>query len=227
MTYKLNISEKGKAWKLELESETLAGRKLGDKFEGKEISPDFSGYELEITGATDFSGFPHKKEVEGSELRKVILKKGWGMHAKKKGLKKRKTIRGNQISDKTTQINLSVLKVGDKSLLEIFPDQNKAKEDEKKVEEVKKEGKEEKMTEDEEVKEKIEEKKEESKEKPEEEVKEEIAEEIAEEVKEEIKEDIPSSPETETEGEKEEAAEKIAEEVAEEIKEEITKEEVK
>ena len=136
MAFKLNISNKGKAWKLELESEELLGKKIGDKLQGKEFSADLDGYELEITGASDIAGFPHKKDVEGRELRRVILTKGWGMHKKPKkegkkpvstpkGLRLRKTVRGNQISDKTVQINLNVVKSGSKDLKEIFPDQNK------------------------------------------------------------------------------------------------------
>ncbi len=139
MPHKLNISEKGKAWKLELDSETLSGKKLGDIVKGQEISADLAGYELEISGASDLSGFPHKKDVEGSALKRVLLTKGWGMHKKPKregkkkvqtpsGLRLRKTVRGKEISDKTVQINLKVIKAGHKHLAEIFPDQNKAPE---------------------------------------------------------------------------------------------------
>ena len=197
MPFKLNISTaNGKTWKLETESEALVGHKIGDKISGKEISGDLSGYELIIMGASDSSGFPHKSDVEGQHLRRVLLTKGWGMHKKPRklgkkkvqtpdGLRLRKTVRGNQISDKTIQINLKVEKEGSKKLAEIFPEQNKPKV---------KEGKSEK-----------------------------VAEEIAEEVKEEIKVDIPSSPETKTKRKKEEAAEKIAEEVKEEVEEVVEK----
>ena len=40
MPFKLNISDKGKAWKIELESDSLVGKKLGETMDGKEISPD-------------------------------------------------------------------------------------------------------------------------------------------------------------------------------------------
>jgi len=39
---KLNISEKGKAWKLEVPEETLSGKLIGDKFDGKEIKPEIA-----------------------------------------------------------------------------------------------------------------------------------------------------------------------------------------
>ncbi len=139
MPHKLNISENGKAWKLEIESETLSGKSLGDTIKGQEISADLAGYELEVSGASDISGFPHKKDVEGPALKRVLFTKGWGMHKKPKregkkkvqtpkGLRLRKTVRGKELSDKTVQINLKVIKAGHKNLAEIFPDQNKAPE---------------------------------------------------------------------------------------------------
>ena len=141
---KINISTKdGKSWKLDLEGESLVGKSLGDKIKGSEISPDLVGYEFAITGASDIAGFPHKADVEGSNLKRVILTKGWGMHKKPrkegkkkvstpKGLRLRKTIRGKEISEKTIQINLKIEKDGSKKLNEIFPDQNKPKEEPKK-----------------------------------------------------------------------------------------------
>ena len=161
MPFKLNISEKDKSWKLEIESDFLIGKRLGEKIDGREISKELEGYELEISGASDKSGFPNKKDIEGAELRKVLLTKGWGMHKKPKkegkkkvktpkGLRLRKTVRGNQISEKTVQINISVLKAGKRKLEEIFPEQNKSKVVEKKAEEkveIKEEAKEEQKVE--------------------------------------------------------------------------------
>jgi small subunit ribosomal protein S6e len=220
MVFKLNISQKGKAWKLELEQEILVGKKIGDKIEGKEISSDLNGYELQITGASDSSGFPHKPDVEGPDRKSVLLTKGWGMHKRPrkegkkkvstpKGLRLRKSVRGSQISDKTVQINLNVLKEGSKKFPEIFPDQNKSKETEKEkpteTPTPKAEDKPDTTTNQIQDNNKVQD----NKEKVEEEVKEEI--------KEEIKEDIPEAPETKTEEKKEEAAEKVAEEVIEDL----------
>lgn len=139
MPFKLNISDKGKAWKLESTSELVVGKKIGEHLHGKDLTADLEGYELEITGASDSSGFPHKSDVEGPELKRVLLTKGWGMWKKPRklgkkkvatpdGLRLRKTVRGKQLSEKTIQINLKVLKHGHKKLEELFPDQNKPKE---------------------------------------------------------------------------------------------------
>ena len=145
MTLKLNISDKGKAWKLELEPEALAGKSVGDKIDGKEIKPEFNGYELEITGGSDFSGFPMDKSIEGVGLKGILRTKGFGLWSKPKGLKKkkqvlkkgvrmRKTARGKMITEKIIQVNIKVLKEGAKKLADIFPDQNKPKEEVKTVE---------------------------------------------------------------------------------------------
>ncbi len=136
MPFKINISDKGKAWKLEIESEAILGKNVGEKFDGKDISADLSGYELEITGGSDIAGFPLSKDVDGLTLKALLLTKGWGMRDNRRGVRLRKTVRGKQISATTSQINLKVLKAGSKALSEIFPEQNKPKEKvaEKKVE---------------------------------------------------------------------------------------------
>src|SRR4030042_6749330 len=91
MPFKINISEKsGKTYHLESDSEELVGKELHNKIEGKDISADLSGYEFEITGASDTSGFTAMENVEGTGLKKVLLGFGKGMHkrSRKEGKKK-------------------------------------------------------------------------------------------------------------------------------------------
>lgn len=133
MAFKLNISEAGKTFHLETESEDIIGKKIGDKLLGKDISGDLSGYEFEIKGTSDKAGFPGKKDVTGPILRRVLFTKGSFMHkTPHKGYRAKKTVRGNEISANIVQVNLIVLKKGGKKLEEIFPDQNQVKE--KKIE---------------------------------------------------------------------------------------------
>ena len=138
MPFKVNISEKGKSWKIESTSETIAGKKLGDNLEGSDVSETLEGYTLKITGATDSSGFPHKSDIQGPEMKRVMFTYGWGMHKRPRkagkkprqninGLRLRKTVRGAQISEKTIQLNCIVSKHGSKKLAEIFPEQNQPK----------------------------------------------------------------------------------------------------
>jgi small subunit ribosomal protein S6e len=142
MAFKINIGTKdGKTFKLETEAPAIIDKKLGDKIPGKIISNDFEGYEFEIKGASDKSGFTALESVEGIGRKKVLLSYEKGMKRrpkyegkkkrsdhKPKGLRLRKTVRGNTISEDLVQINLKVLKQGNKKLSEIFPDQNKTPE---------------------------------------------------------------------------------------------------
>ena len=116
MPFKINISDKGKALKLETESEALIRSKIGDKVPGSNVSSDLEGYELEITGTSDSSGFPGLQGHTGGHLRRVLLtKKDKAMNIKKpKGLRLKKSIRGEEITEKTSQINMKVIKEGSK-----------------------------------------------------------------------------------------------------------------
>ena len=140
MAFKFNISEKsGKTYKLETEAASLVGKELRENISGSAISPDFEGYEFEITGGSDKAGFAMMENVEGISLKKVLLSYGRGMKKrprkegkkkrsknKPKGLRLRKTVRGKKLSEATVQVNLKVLKEGKKKLSEIFHDQNKS-----------------------------------------------------------------------------------------------------
>lgn len=159
MPFKINISDKGRTFKLDLDTEVLIGKKIGEKIEGKEIKPELEGYELEITGTSDKAGFPGMKEIEGQGLKAVLLKKGFSMKTRPrkegkgkkrrmlKGLRLRKNVRGNVISKDTIQINMKVVKDGKKKLEKIFPKIEKKEEAEKRAEEEKKPEQEEKPVE--------------------------------------------------------------------------------
>lgn len=142
MPFKINLGTKdGKTYKLEIEAPSLIGKSLNDKINGKDISPDLEGYELEITGTSDKSGFTSLKGVPGTMLKKTLLTYGKGMHRRPrregkkkvsnftpKGLKLRKTVRGEVLSEEISQVNLRIIKEGNKKLSEIFAEQNKPKE---------------------------------------------------------------------------------------------------
>lgn len=143
MPFKINISDKdGKTYKVELESEELVGKELGEELKGSEILPALSDYTFEITGTSDKAGFTSSKDVPGVGLKKVLLTYGRGMHKRPKhegktkrsnnrpkGLRLRKTMRGKTISNLTIQINLKIKNVGKTPLKEVFPDQNAPKEE--------------------------------------------------------------------------------------------------
>jgi small subunit ribosomal protein S6e len=135
MAFKINISHQGKTIKIKAETEDLIGKMIGSKILGDKISLDLKGYEIEITGTSDNAGFPGLKEVQGQNLKKVLLKRGKAMSDKRKGLRLRKTVRGNTISQNTVQINCKVLKQGKKKFEDLIPAKKEEGKEEKPAEE--------------------------------------------------------------------------------------------
>jgi small subunit ribosomal protein S6e len=145
MTFKINIGTKsGKTYKLEVEENILTEKKLHDKIPGNILKPELEGYEFEIVGTSDKSGFTSLKGIPGIGLSKALLSYEKGMHKRPKregkteysnktpkGLRLRKTVRGEVISAEISQINLKILKEGSKKLEDVF----KAAEPEKPAEE--------------------------------------------------------------------------------------------
>jgi ribosomal protein S6E (S10) len=123
MAFKINVGHKGKTWKVETDNEALIRMKIGDKINGDLISAELDGYQLEIAGTSDMSGFPGIKGQIGPQLRKLLLtREDKGMRpTRPRGLRLKKTVRGEEISEKTSQINLKVLKEGKKKFDEICP----------------------------------------------------------------------------------------------------------
>jgi small subunit ribosomal protein S6e len=121
MPFKINISHKGKTYKLESDNEVLIGKKIGEQLDGSDISENLKGYKVEITGTSDISGIPGFKGFEGTTYHRKLLTFGPGMKDRRKGMRLRKTMRGEEISSKTSQINAKVLKEGEKKFSVIIP----------------------------------------------------------------------------------------------------------
>lgn len=154
MVFKIDIGYKGKTFHLEVEAEALNGKKIGEKIDGVDIKSELTGAEFEITGASDTAGFPASADVEGTGLSKKLLTEGFAMkhkHKQKKtsnpklvkGLRLRRTLRGNTISSDISQVNLKLTKEGAKPLLELLGLKDKAeKKEEKSAEQIQTEMKE-------------------------------------------------------------------------------------
>lgn len=126
MVFKINISNKGKTYKFESDNEDLVGKRIGENFSGKGLNEDLNGYELQITGTSDIAGIPGFKNLEGSTYHRKLLSFGPGMKDKRKGIRLRKTLRGEEISLKTVQINMVVKKEGSKKFEELVKKEVKA-----------------------------------------------------------------------------------------------------
>ncbi len=91
-------------------SKSFLGLKIGDSVKGEVI--DLQGFEFLITGGSDSSGFPMRKDVIGVGRKKILTYQGVGVRKGEKGMLQRKTVCGNTIHSKTAQINLKAVKLG-------------------------------------------------------------------------------------------------------------------
>ena len=117
--FKLVISDPKvkRAYQVEVKSpdaDRMLGMKRGEKVHGEALN--LAGFEFQITGGSDKQGFPMRKDVHGPRRTRALIGSGPGIRNAKKGERRRKTVRGNQISEDTAQINLKVVKEGHVSL---------------------------------------------------------------------------------------------------------------
>jgi small subunit ribosomal protein S6e len=101
--------EAGTSKALELEearAASLIGRKIGEVIDGSII--DQPGHKAQITGGSDKDGFPMRPSVHGGVRRRIVLSGGVGFIPQHEGTRKRKTVRGNVITDEIVQINVKI-----------------------------------------------------------------------------------------------------------------------
>ena len=118
----------GKTAQIEVPKEKeamLLGKKIGETIDGSPV--DLEGFKLEITGLSDKSGTPSRKEVDGTRKARILLSGGAGLRYTRHGFRARRLIRGRQISVDTEQINTAIVEYGAKPLDQIFkPKEKKA-----------------------------------------------------------------------------------------------------
>jgi len=110
--FKLVISnpKTGKAKTFEVEGEKavpLLGRRIGEVVDGSVMG--LGNVKLLITGGSDKDGIPMRPDVRGGVKKYVLLSGGPGFHPRKKGLRVRKLVRGNTITEDILQVNLKIV----------------------------------------------------------------------------------------------------------------------
>ena len=104
--FKLTISDvKGKSMTKELkegDANPLMGLVIGAETDAAIVG--LAG-KLKITGGSDKSGVPMRGDLHGMARKRVLLSHGVGLQDTEKGLRKRKLIRGNTVSDEIFQLN--------------------------------------------------------------------------------------------------------------------------
>lgn len=126
MTQQLNISdpETGLAYKKMNEEEAaikyLIGKKVGEEFDGNPLG--FQDYTFIIKGGSDTDGFPMSSSLQGGQRRKILTSGGTGFHPPRErdGIRKKKRVRGNTITEDIYQVNLVITKKGPRKIEEIL-----------------------------------------------------------------------------------------------------------
>ena len=122
MPFKLVISdpEEGKAIQYELDdvkTNALVGKRVGEIVEGDVLG--LPGYKFRITGGSDKSGFPIRPDVHGSGKKRILIRGAPGFRPKRKGIAKRKTVRGSELSLDISQVNMRIEEKGSTPLEEL------------------------------------------------------------------------------------------------------------
>lgn len=111
----------GKSHKIEVSgfhANNFIGKSIGDVVGGDAVG--LSGYSIKITGGTDRSGFPMRPGLKGPARRKILVAGGIGFKSLREGMRRRKSMRGDEISSDIGQINAIIHEYGSKSVDELL-----------------------------------------------------------------------------------------------------------
>jgi len=108
-----------KAISINTEKPVYLGKKIGDEVDLSIIG--LEGYKGIIKGGSDKSGFPMKPSLQGISRKRIIMEKGVGIRKTKKGLKRKKMVRGNTVAEDIAQLNIVIKEYGSKPFMEYLP----------------------------------------------------------------------------------------------------------
>jgi small subunit ribosomal protein S6e len=84
------------------DAQLLVGRKLGEVIDGAPLGVQGK---LVLTGGSDKAGFPMRADVLGGGKNYVLLTNGVGFRSTVEGVKKRRLVRGNTVTEEIFQLN--------------------------------------------------------------------------------------------------------------------------
>jgi small subunit ribosomal protein S6e len=87
------------------EAALLVGRKIGEVVDASTIGLG----KVMVTGGSDRAGFPMRADIMGGGKKYVLLTEGVGFRHAEEGMKKRKLVRGNTITEEIYQVNVKKL----------------------------------------------------------------------------------------------------------------------
>ena len=117
----LSDAKSGQAYNVNVSggsANAFLGKRIGDEVDGGPVG--LSGYRLMITGGSDRNGNPMRGDLPGMARKRLLLSGGTGFHPRLEGERRRKMIRGSEITPEFVQINASVTAYGEKPLGDYF-----------------------------------------------------------------------------------------------------------
>ena len=116
--FKIVVSDpKTKAYQFDVtgsEANQYIGKSIGQTVDGATVG--LTGYTLKITGGSDKGGVVMRGDLPGPKRQKVLVTTGIGAKPKAAGSRRRKSMRGKEISPETSQINTKVVEYGEKDI---------------------------------------------------------------------------------------------------------------
>ena len=94
------------------------GKRVGDEVDGSPVG--LGGYRMKISGGSDRNGNPMRADLPGMARKRLLLSGGIGFHPRLEGERRRKMVRGNEITPDFVQVNAAVTAYGEKPLAEYF-----------------------------------------------------------------------------------------------------------
>ena len=101
----------------------LMGKRIDEVVDGAVAG--LEGYKLQITGLSDKTGSPSRREIGGTIKSWPMLSSGPGIRKAKHGYRARKLVRGGAIGTDTEQVNTVILEYGSKPPEELFKPKEK------------------------------------------------------------------------------------------------------
>jgi len=92
-------------------------KRISHEVDGVHVGENFKGYVFKITGGNDKQGFPMKQGVLTSQRVRLLMSEGHSCYRpRKRGERKRKSVRGCIVSGDLSVLNLVVVKKGDQEV---------------------------------------------------------------------------------------------------------------
>merc|ERR1719152_142384 len=120
---KLNISNPsiGSQKVIEIDEEkklrAFYDKRMGQDVAGEDVSEEFKGYVFRICGGNDSEGFAMKQGVLTNQRVRLLLDANHSCYrARRKGERKRKSVRGCIVGADLSVLNLKVIEVGDQEI---------------------------------------------------------------------------------------------------------------